>query len=58
MNKKVKWVLIIAGILAAFFVGANMLKGKDKEEKVALEKATRRTIVETVNASGKVYPDR
>ena len=31
--------------------------GGDKEEKVATEKAGKRTIIESVNASGKVYPE-
>ena len=57
MKKVLKWVLIGAGaLLVIFFIGTK-LKGKDKTEKVAIEKATRRTIIETVNASGKVYPE-
>jgi HlyD family secretion protein len=58
MNKKLKWTLIIAGILAGIFLLMKMFGGEgDKTEKVATEKATKRTIVESVNASGKVYPE-
>ncbi len=31
--------------------------GKEEGLKVATEKVTRRTITETVNASGKIYPE-
>lgn len=58
MNKKLKWTLIIIGILAALFVIARMVNGAGKKtEKVAVEKAAKRTIIESVNASGKVYPE-
>jgi HlyD family secretion protein len=58
MNKSLKWILIIVGVLAVLFVGAKMLGGKStKGTKVTAEKAQKRTIIETVNASGKVYPE-
>lgn len=58
MNKKLKWTLIVVGILAALFVVARMIGGAGKKtEKVAVEKAAKRTIIESVNASGKVYPE-
>lgn len=57
MNKKLKWILIILGILAVVFVIMKAANGGDKAVKVAAEKAVKRTIVETVNASGKVYPE-
>jgi HlyD family secretion protein len=58
MNKSLKWILIVVGVLAVLFVGAKMLAGSSKSgTKVTAEKAQRRTIVETVNASGKVYPE-
>jgi len=57
MNKKVKWILIIAGILVFIFLLSKVLGGGDKQEKVAIEKAEKRTIIETVNASGKIYPE-
>ncbi len=57
MNKKLKWTLIIVGILLALFLLAKAIGGKNKDEKVAVEKSAKRTIVESVNASGKIYPE-
>ncbi len=58
MNKSLKWILIIIGVLAVLFVGAKMLGGSSKKgTKITAEKAQSRTIIETVNASGKVYPE-
>jgi HlyD family secretion protein len=58
MNKSLKWILIVVGVLAVLFVGAKMLGGSSKTgTKVTAEKAQKRTIIETVNASGKVYPE-
>ncbi|HUR65069.1 MAG TPA: efflux RND transporter periplasmic adaptor subunit [Chitinophagaceae bacterium] len=56
-NKKLKWTLIIVGALVLIFLVMGRLGGGDKTEKVATEKAVKRTIVESVNASGKVYPE-
>jgi HlyD family secretion protein len=47
----------IAGILVIAFFIISKMAGGDKAEKVATEKAGKRTIVESVNASGKVYPE-
>jgi HlyD family secretion protein len=57
MNKKLKWTLIIVGGLAVIFIIMKMMGGKAVAEKVAVEKTVKRTIVETVNASGKIYPE-
>ena len=58
MNKTVKWILIGAGIVVVFLVVAKVMAGSSsKEVKVTVEKVTKKTIVETVNASGKVYPE-
>lgn len=58
MNKTVKWVLIgLGALILILIVGKLAMGSKDKGVKVAVEKATQRTIVETVNASGKVYPE-
>jgi HlyD family secretion protein len=57
MNKKLKWTLIIVGGLAVLFLGARVLGRGKKTEKVATAKAGRRTIIESVNASGKIYPE-
>ena len=58
MNQTLKWILIVAGVLAVLFAGAKIFGGSSKSGiKVTAEKAQRRTIIETVNASGKVYPE-
>ena len=59
MNKKVKWILIIlAGLIAVLLIGKLLFGGGDKGgTKVSTEKAAKRTIIETVNASGKIYPE-
>lgn len=58
MNKTVKWILIILGILIALLVVGKLIAGKgDEGVKVSTEKATKRMIIETVNATGKVYPE-
>lgn len=58
MNKTVKWVLIILGVLIIGLVVVRVIKGSgDKGMKVSAEKAARETIVETVIASGKIYPE-
>src|SRR6266496_901501 len=58
MNKTVKWILIMLGILIVILVIGKLLFGKsDEGVKVSTEKVVKRTIIETVNASGKVYPE-
>jgi HlyD family secretion protein len=58
--KKRTWIIILS--LIALIVLLIVLKksgiiGKDTGVKVTAEKAMRRTIIETVNASGKIYPE-
>ncbi|MFI5186682.1 MAG: efflux RND transporter periplasmic adaptor subunit [Chitinophagales bacterium] len=58
MNKTVKWILIVLGILIAVLIVGKLIAGNgDTGVKVSTEKATKRMIIETVNASGKVYPE-
>lgn len=58
MNKTLKWILISVVVLAAVLFGAKMLGGKnDGGIKVSTEKVQKRTIIETVDASGKIYPE-
>ena len=59
MNKTLKWIIISLAILvvALLILKKTGVIGKDTGIKVTAEKAARRTIVETVNASGKIYPE-
>ncbi|MBA2500597.1 MAG: efflux RND transporter periplasmic adaptor subunit [Chitinophagaceae bacterium] len=58
MSKKVKWILISLGVLIVLLIGGKMIFGKDDDGiKVTTETVTNRTIIETVNASGKIYPE-
>lgn len=58
MNKTLKWILIIAGVLVLVFILAKVLGGKkNKGTVVSTEKAAKRTIIETVTASGQIYPE-
>lgn len=59
MSKTLKWILIILGIVIVLLVVAKAggAFGKDEGTKVTAEKATNRTITETVNASGKIFPE-
>jgi HlyD family secretion protein len=57
MSKKLKWILIGVSALVVISVVGKIVGGKDKDEKVTVEKVATRTIIETVNASGKVYPE-
>jgi len=56
---KLKHILIIVGILIALLIVAKLtgLIGGEKMEKVTVEKAADRRIIETVTASGKVQPE-
>ncbi len=59
MNKKLLWIIVgVVGLLAVLLIlqktGA---LGKEEGIKVSAEKVARRTIIETVNASGKLYPE-
>ncbi len=57
MNSK-KW-LVALGIIVVILVVAGVIKDKSggKGKKVAVEKVERRTIIETVAASGKIQPE-
>jgi HlyD family secretion protein len=57
MNKKLKWILIVSGIVIGIFVIIKLFSGDDKGTKVSGEKAVKRTIIETVTASGNIYPE-
>jgi HlyD family secretion protein len=58
MNKTVKWILIGMAVLIVILVVWKVAAGpSDTGLKVSVEKITKRTIIESVNASGKVYPE-
>ena len=59
MNKKTKWVLIGVGLLLVALVVLSKTGafGEEKGIKVTAEKAQKRTLIEIVNASGKIYPE-
>nr|MCU0387954.1 efflux RND transporter periplasmic adaptor subunit [Chitinophagaceae bacterium] len=59
MSKSLKWII---GILIVVIVGLVVAKkkgwiGEEEGVKVAVEKARKRTIIETVNASGRIFPE-
>ncbi len=59
MNKKILWISVsLIGILAILFgLKKAGVIGKEEGKPVATEKSINRKITETVNASGKVYPE-
>lgn len=59
MNKKLWWIIGIILVLLIALIGLKKggVIGKEEGTKVAVEKIIRRTIIETVSASGKVYPE-
>ena len=59
MNKKFIWIIVGLVVLIAVLIGLKKagVIGKEEGIKVTAEKVTSRTIIETVNASGKVYPE-
>ena len=59
MNKTLLWMIIALVVVIGTLIGLKSagIIGKEEGIKVATEKATLRTITETVNASGKVYPE-
>lgn len=59
MSKKLKWIIGILILLVVILVALSKagVLGKDEGTKVTAEKAVKRTIIETVTASGKIYPE-
>ena len=58
MKKTFKWILIIAAALIVVAVIWTLIAGKNSGAvKVAVEKVAKRTIIETVTASGNIYPE-
>lgn len=59
MNKKIIWIGAIFLVIIALLVGFKKagIIGKEKGTEVTIEAVQLRTITESVNASGKVYPE-
>ena len=59
MSKTTKWIIIGSVLLLVVLVVMSKtgVFGKKEGTKVTAEKAAKRTIIEVVNASGKVYPE-
>ena len=59
MNKTLIWIIVGLVVVIVALVGLKKagVIGKDEGIKVTTEKAAKRTIIETVTASGKVYPE-
>ncbi len=59
MNKKIIWGIVGFVVLVVVLVGLKKagVIGKDEGTEVTVEKVELRTITESVNASGKVYPE-
>ncbi|MDP1762424.1 MAG: efflux RND transporter periplasmic adaptor subunit [Sediminibacterium sp.] len=59
MNKKLIWIIVALVVVIGALIGLKKagVIGKEEGLKVSSEKVTTRTIIETVNASGKVYPE-
>ena len=59
MNKKLIWIIVILVVIIGTLIGLKKagIIGKEEGVKVTSEKVAVRTIIETVNASGKVYPE-
>jgi HlyD family secretion protein len=59
MNKKLAWIIgsLLLVIILLVVLKKTGVIGKEEGTKVTTEKVVTRTIIETVNASGKVYPE-
>lgn len=58
MSKTLKWIIfsLVGLVILLIILKKAGVLGKEEGTKVTTEKVTKKTIVETVNASGKVYP--
>ncbi|RYY60990.1 MAG: HlyD family efflux transporter periplasmic adaptor subunit [Chitinophagaceae bacterium] len=57
MSRSLKWIIGIAAVLAVVFILAKVFGKKDEGEKVSVENVARRTVIESVTASGQIYPE-
>lgn len=56
MSKSLKWIFAAVVVLAAFFLYRRFKSQAGHTEKAVVVKAERKTIVQTVSASGRIYP--
>src|SRR5688572_8537727 len=58
MSKTWKWILIIVGLLAVIIIiPLRLINSQKKTVKVATGRAIKRTIIESVQTNGKIYPE-
>ncbi len=59
MSKKLIWIIVALVVIIGVLIGLKKggVIGKEEGTKVSTEKVVKRNIIETVNASGKVYPE-
>ncbi|MBX2932204.1 MAG: efflux RND transporter periplasmic adaptor subunit [Chitinophagaceae bacterium] len=59
MNKKLIWIIVglLAVIILLIVLKKKGIIGKEEGKKVSVEKVAKRTIIETVTASGKISPE-
>lgn len=59
MSKKLIWIIVALVVVIGVLIGLKKggVIGKEEGTKVTTEKVIKRNIIETVNASGKVYPE-
>lgn len=59
MSKKLLWIIggLVAVVILLIVLKKSGALGKEEGIKVSTEKVTQRTIIETVTASGKIYPE-
>lgn len=59
MSKKLRWIILVLVVLVVLLIVLKSSGAFGKEEGISVttEKVTKRTIIEVVTASGKVYPE-
>ncbi len=57
MKKSTRNILILSGVVVLLIIAAAIFGGKREGTQVTTSKATNRTIIETVSASGKIQPE-
>ncbi|MET0636088.1 MAG: efflux RND transporter periplasmic adaptor subunit [Chitinophagaceae bacterium] len=57
MRKSLKWILIIVAAIVVILLIKKFAGKGEQGEKVSVEKVSRRTIIESVTASGQIYPE-